>query len=211
MSKLSFFFFGSSHVCAFSGTDELFHDNNLHVFERGEIEYKLQRVDPSTAYNFFWNPDYYPKILNMLSYYNVKNTDYISLILGEIDCRTHLGRISETTGRPLIECIEECVDRYFMCYIDLKRRGYNCIVFSVHPGSTYPPCEKHDSPVFGDFEYRNRLTQAFNFLLEHKCKVHNIPFCNYYYELMESQFKPNMDFFMDYVHIRGTLLMPIIE
>jgi hypothetical protein len=201
--------FGNSHVSAFSGTDAII-KNHLQTFESDHFQYVCQRLGPCTAYNFFWNPNYYPNVLKTLESNDFKK-DTVCLLLGEIDCRVHIGLNSEKSSRPLDECIEEVMDRFIMCLLDLKQRGYKVLVIAVQPASTCPPSTKHDQPVHGHFIFRNKLTRDFNTLLERKCKIHTFLFCSIFEQLMVDDVTPDTDTFIDYVHLRGSIVRPMFE
>lgn len=201
--------FGNSHVSAFSGTDTII-DDALQTFESEHFIYICKRLGPCTAYNFFWNPSYYPKVIETLESTSYKD-DTICLLLGELDCRLHIGLNSEKSSRPLDECIEEGVDRFVLCLLDLKKRGYKVLVIAVQPASTEPPSTHPEKPVHGHFIFRNRLTRQFNALLQRKSRIHGFLFCSIFDMLMVDDDTPNMDFFMDYVHLRGSLVRPMFD
>lgn len=201
--------FGNSHVSAFCGTDSII-GNDLQTFESEDFIYTCKRLGPCTAYNFFWTPSYYPKVIEILDSAPYKD-DTICLLLGELDCRVHIGLNSEKSSRPLDECIEEVIDRFVVCLLDLKKRGYKVLVIAVQPASTYPPSTKPDKPVYGHFIFRNRLTRQFNALLERKCRIHGFLFCSIFDALMIDDDTPDMNFFMDYVHLRGSLVRPMVD
>jgi hypothetical protein len=201
--------FGNSHVSTFCGIDTMIEDN-LQPFESDDFIYICKRLGPCTAYNFFWNPNYYPKVIDILESGSYKE-DTICLLLGELDCRVHIGLNSQKTSRPLDECIEEVIDRFVLCLLDLKQRGYKVLVIAVQPASTHPPSTQPDKPVHGHFIFRNRLTREFNTLLERKSKIHGFLFCSIFDALMIDNETPNMEFFMDYVHLRGSLVRPIFD
>jgi hypothetical protein len=163
-------------------------------------------------YNFYWNPKYYSKVISLLNnQITVDNNSYISLLLGEIDCRVHIGKQVLLHNKNIDDVIMEVVDRYNQCLLDLKQRGYKILIFSVHPGSTFPPSENPSSPVVGDHIFRNKITQIFNECLMNKAKIHGYIFCNIYDKLMLDTDTPNMEYFMDYVHLRGSLVRSIYE
>jgi hypothetical protein len=209
-TKAKLFIFGNSHVSAFSGTDEIV-DDTLQRSESEDSIYMFQRLGPCTAYNFFWNPNYYPRVLQLLEEHNPKKEFTVCLLLGEIDCRVHIGRNAEKTSRPINECIEEVIDRYLLCLLDLKQRGYRVLVFAVQPASTCPPSTNPDGPVHGHFIFRNLLTRQFNSVLEYKSKLHGFLFCSIFDTLMEDETTPNMEYFIDYVHLRGSMLRTLFD
>jgi hypothetical protein len=210
MNKPRVFIFGNSHVSQFSGENYIISPEYISTvsFPSPFFEYCIMNLGPSTAYNFFWNTDYYSRVLHILEQVSPMKDGYVGLLLGEIDCRTHIGRMSHTEGnsRSLEEHIEEVVDRMFLCYLDLKKRGYKPVVFAVQPASTALPNENPVSPVYGTYDYRNRITRRFNTMLERKCRVHSIPFCSIFDRLMVDEVTPRPDIFSDYVHIKGEIV-----
>jgi len=201
--------FGNSHVSAFSGEDRIVGDG-LITFESDNFIYAVHRLGPCTSYNFFWNPNYYQKVISILEHNNIKD-EIVCLLIGEIDCRVHIGINSELKSKPLDECIEEVIDRANICLLDLKKRGYKVLVIAVQPASTDGPSTNPNNPMHGTYEYRNKLTQEFNTMLERKAKVHDYMFCSIYDKLMIDKYTPNMTYFMDYVHLRGSLVRPMFD
>ena len=209
-NKPKIFLFGNSHVSAFSGSDCIVADDRLLTFESPNFIYNVRRLGPCTAYNFFWNPNYYKTVIDILESNNIKN-EIVCLLIGEIDCRVHIGLNSDLKSKPLDESIEEVIDRINICLLDLKKRGYKVLVIAVQPASNYEPSTDPNSPMHGSYEYRNKLTREFNTALERKAKVHNYLFCSIFDYLMVDKYTPNMDYFMDYVHLRGSLVRPMFD
>jgi hypothetical protein len=204
--------FGNSHVSHFTGQDTIIKEHPHSIpCGPGEFNFHILRLGPSTAYNFFWNPGYYPRVLKELEEVCPEKDAYVSLLLGEIDCRVHIGRQADTSGRPLEECVEEVVDRLFLCYLDLKQKGYTPLVFAVQPPADVPPSVHPDCPVYGGLANRNRITRLFNTTLERKCKIHSIPYCSIFDELMEDEIHPKQGLFMDYVHMKGSKVRPYYD
>jgi hypothetical protein len=201
--------FGSSHVSAFSGQDRII-DQHMEQFESEHFIYYCQRLGPCTAYNFFWNPNYYPRVVNFLETSEFRK-DTICLLIGEIDCRVHIGLNAEKASKPVDECVEEVVDRYMLCVLDLKQRGYKVLVMAVQPASTCAPCTIPDRPAHGLYEDRNRITREFNRLLERKARIHGLLFCSIFDTLMLDEVTPKPHIFMDYVHLRGSVVRPIFD
>jgi hypothetical protein len=209
-NKPRIFIFGNSHVSAFVGIDCIVPDNELITVESPKFMYSVDRLGSCTSYNFFWNPNYYQKVISILEDYDIKN-EIVCLLIGEIDCRVHIGLNSDLKSKPLDESIEEVIDRVNICLLDLKKRGYKVLVIAVQPASNYAPSTDPNSPIHGSYEYRNKLTREFNTALERKAKVHDYLFCSIFDKLMIDKYTPNMDYFMDYVHLRGSLVRPIFD
>lgn len=204
------FIFGSSHVSQFCGEDRIIPESNeLIRFESDKLEYHVMRLGPCTAYNFFWNESYYPRVLRVLRGMSQEGAA-VCLMLGEIDCRVHIGRRLEG-GASLVEAVEEVVDRLSMCLIDLGKRGWNVVVIGVQPASTHPPCTIEWCPAVGTCEQRNLITREMNRQLERKCRIHGFKWCSVFDQLMLDDGSPNMSYFMDYVHLRGSMVRSLYE
>jgi len=201
--------FGNSHVSAFSGEDRVINED-LQRFESEDFIYHCQRLGPCTAYNFFWNPRYYGRVVNFLETSEFRK-DTICLLLGEIDCRVHIGLNAEKASKPLDECVEEVIDRYILCLLDLKQRGYKVLVMAVQPASTCAPSTVPDSPAHGLYQSRNKITREFNRLLERKARIHGFLFCSIFDMLMLDEVTPKPHIFMDYVHLRGSVVRPMFD
>jgi len=72
-NKPRIFIFGNSHVSAFVGIDCIVPDNELITVELPKFMYSVNRLGSCTSYNFFWNPNYYQKVISILEDYDIKN------------------------------------------------------------------------------------------------------------------------------------------
>ena len=203
------YLFGCSHVSKFTGLDAIIPIQKLLDYESDRFKYHLCRLGGSLTYNFFWHDNYYGQVLRMLEGKNKSNA-VVSLILGEIDCRIHIGK-QIVAGRPMDEAVEEVVDRLLLPLLDLKQKGWRCLAFAVQPASNHPACDLNDCPATGTPQIRNTITREFNRILAHKCRIHGFLFCDLFDELMADEKNADMRFFMDYVHLRGTLVRPMYE
>jgi hypothetical protein len=183
------------------------------TFGVGEIQNKYftsVSLGPTIAYNFYEN--HYNKLLEWVNTLNInKETDYVMVIVGEVDCRVHLPHQIISQKRPMFDVVKECIDRFFRVYIDLKNKGYNVIGWGGHPSTTSGPSENPSEPVVGDCDYRNTISLLWNDYLEKLCVKNNIPYISIIKELMDENNLTNMNFFMDYCHLNHEKVKEIIK
>jgi hypothetical protein len=203
------YLFGCSHVSKFTGLDTIIPVKKLLDYESDRFKYHLCLLGGSLTYNFFWHNDYYGQVLRMLEGKNKANAA-VSLILGEIDCRVHIGKQIQK-GRPVDEAVEEVVDRLLLPLLDLKQKGWKCLVFAVQPASDHPACTLNDCPATGSPQFRNEVTREFNRILARKCRIHAFLFCDVFDEFMRDEKNVDMKYFMDYVHLRGSVVRSMYE
>jgi len=167
---MKIFCIGNSHVNIFRGLD------TVHGGMGDQIKlFSTHHIGPTVAYNFYQH--HYPKILEYLLNTNIDKTkDYIMLIVGEVDCRWHLPKQASIKNMKVEDLVEECINRYFECYLDLINRGYKVIVWGGHPSTTGSHNDNAMCPVYGDCEYRNKISLYWNHTLKNTCEIYNIPF-----------------------------------
>ena len=202
---MKIFCIGNSHVNIFRGMDTVFGDDTMGMFT-------TVHIGPTIAYNFYEH--HYPKVLEHLSSSDIninKKDDYVMLIVGEVDCRWHLPKQAEIQNKNVELLVEECIDRYFQCYLDLLKRGYKVIVWAGHPSTTRGHCDNMAGPIYGNCEYRNRITLYWNHYLQQKSQQHNIPFVSIIKYLMDDNHVTKMEYFMDYCHLKSSKVMPFVE
>lgn len=122
-------------------------------------------------------------------------------MLGEIDCRVHIINQFIKNNKNIDYNMKEIIDRYMMCVIDLKKKGYKPIVFAIHPPTT----------VIVNFQDIIKIVWLYNEVLKEKCIIHSVIFCNVFYELMISSDVPNDTLYIDDIHLNGKLVRSIYE
>ena len=118
---------GNSHVNTFSN------DNEVKLSFENEY-FKPYHIGPVIAYNFYEH--HMGSVNEIINNNNIQKDEYISLIVGEVDCRVHLPLQADKQNKTDFEIVEECVNRLFICYDNLLERGFNIIVYSNHPTTT---------------------------------------------------------------------------
>lgn len=193
---------GNSHVNTFSNDDKL----NLSF----ENEYfKSHHIGPVIAYNFYEH--HMGAVNEIIVNNNINEKDYISLIVGEVDCRLHLPLQADNQNKTDDEIVDECVIRLFRCYDELINRGHNVIVFSTHPTTI----ENHnmsaeDRPIYGDVVRRNNICLMWNKKLQTLCEIKNIKYVNFYDLLVDEHNITKMEYFLDYCHLNSCMSYPYI-
>jgi hypothetical protein len=200
---MKFFCIGNSHVNIFRGIDQVWGNDTIDLFT-------TKHLGATIAYNFYEH--HYPQVLDYLSSTNINmQTDYVMLIVGEVDCRWHLPKQAEIQNINIEHLVEECINRYFRCYLDLINRGYKVIVWGGHPSTTSGHCDNADSPVYGNCEYRNTITLYWNNYLKQLSEKNNIPFLSIIKYLIDDNNLTKMEYFMDYCHLKSSMVMPFVN
>ena len=199
---MKIFCIGNSHVNIFRGVDQIWGDDKIEIFT-------TMHLGPTIAYHFYEH--HYPRVLEYLSstHFNMKD-DYVMLIVGEVDCRWHIPKQADIQNRKMESVIEECVDRYFRCYVDLINRGYKVIVWAGHPSTTDGHCDNLDCPIYGNCEYRNMISLHWNYYLKKISEEHNIPFLSIIHYLIDDNNITKMEYFMDYCHLKSSMVLPFV-
>jgi len=193
---------GNSHVNIFRGIDTVFGDDNIDLFT-------THHIGPTVAYNFYEN--HYPKVLEYLSCANIdKQNDYVMLIVGEVDCRWHLPKQAEVQNKNIEELIEECIDRFFRCYLDLVNIGYKVIVWGVHTSTTDGHNDDLSCPVYGNCEYRNKISLYWNDYLQKMSENNNLKILSIIKYLLDDNNLTKMEYFLDYCHLKSSMVIPFV-
>lgn len=196
--------FGNSHVNFF--TNSLPQNRNKTILDPF-ISYPL---GPTIAYNFYEH--YYAKVLDMLNTSIIdKKNDYVMLVVGEVDCRWHLPYQIHQQNKNYKDVIEECIDRFFRCHLDLKRLGYKVISWGGHPSTIDGHNDNPNCPIWGDCNYRNLISMYWSDYLEYKSKNNQIEFISIIKDLIyESnddknniQYLTKMEYYIDYCHLNS--------
>lgn len=193
---------GNSHVNTFSN------DNKVNLTFENEF-FKSYHIGPVIAYNFYEH--HMALVDNIIKNNNIQKSDYISLIVGEVDCRVHLPLQADKQKITDEEIIVKCVDRLFRCYDSLLERGYKLIAYSTHPTTTENhDMSREDRPIYSCVERRNNICLMWNKKLEDLCKYKNIKFVNFYNLLVNENNITKMEYFLDYCHLNSSMCYPLI-
>ena len=188
--------FGNSHAHFFTGSQP----GTFGIGEFHNENFKSYSLGPVIAYNFYEH--HYPNLKEILLNINFnKDTDYILLAIGEVDCRWHLPLQCKKQQRMYQDVVQECIDRFFRTYIDLQKSGYRVIGWGGHPSSIEEHDDNPNKPVFGNCLYRNMISKHWDLLMSNKCQTKNIEYISIIDELIDSTGLTKMEYFIDYCHL----------
>lgn len=159
-------------------------------------------IGPTIAYNFYEH--HFPKVREFLAQESIdKSENSVMLVVGEVDCRWHIPRQADLQGRDVLEVTRECVKRFFQCLLHLMLDGYNVIGWGGHPSTTDGHSDNPNSPVFGDYLTRNRVSMEWSRYLGSLCDAADIKFVSIVEDLINEDGLTRMDYFSDYCHLNA--------
>lgn len=192
---------GNSHINSFS-------KGSLVRFENISNEYFTGHwIGPTIAYNFFEH--HLPKALQISSTIN-KKEDYVTLIVGEVDCRLHLPKQADIQKRSDEDIVNECIQRFIRCYDAYIYEGYKVIVTGTHPTTPTGHNDDPENPVWGNVERRNKISVLWNEGLKLESSIRKIPFVSIYNYLVDERNMTKTEYFIDYCHLNSSKVFPFI-
>ena len=171
--------------------------------------YSSFSLGPVIAYNF---KEHHYDRMKRDALPHVDKQSKLFIVVGEVDCRLHLPKQIEESGREMEDVVEECVDRLFEIYLLLKEDGYNVVGWGGHP-STTDGDRRNDvgEPVYGDCLTRNKITKHWDSYLKSLCEKENIEYISIVDDLIDENGLTRMEYFKDYCHLKTELAVPLIE
>ena len=200
---MKYFCIGNSHSNFFTGS---------HPATMGESRrdnFVSFCIGPTVAYHFY--DHHLPKLIEYLEGSDIdKDTDYVMLVVGEVDCRWHLPKQAELQGRTVIDVTHECLVRYCKCILDLKDRGYKMIGWCGHPSTNKGHDDNPNSPIYGDVYTRNTIGEYWDNHIAAVCAFYGIPLISIYHDLVNDDGTTKMEYFLDYCHL-SQAAFPFLE
>jgi len=195
-------FIGNSHVNTYSGS------KTLNYKESTRSDFVLYHLGAVIAYNFMEH--HLPRVLKYLKGIDKEN-DWVTLVVGEVDCRLHIPLHADNDNLDFTSAIDKVADRFLKCYDVLLKKGYKVFVVGTHPTTK----EQHDMsnssrPIYGSPELRNRICVIWNHRLHAYALRNKIPFISIYNSLVNDDNTTDMSYFIDYCHLNGETVMPLI-
>ena len=191
--------FGNSHAHLFTGSQP----GTSGFGEIQNQDFVSYSLGPVIAYNF--KESHYSTLLGVLQNVDIsKESDYVMLIVGEVDCRWHLPLQAKLQNKSNKEVVQECVDRLFDVYKDLTSRDYRLIGWGGHPSTIEDHDDNPSKPVFGDCLNRNSLSMYWDKTLRKKCEEVNIPYVSILEDLIDDNGYTKMEYYNDYCHLDHT-------
>lgn len=184
---------GNSHVNNFSNANVLTKE-----FDNGL--FKSYWLGPIIAYNF--KEHYFDKVKEILK--NIPAEDYVSFILGEVDCRLHIPLKADEQKRSDEEVVKECLNRFFGAYLEVSK-NHKIIIFGTHPTTIAPHDMKNSQqPIYGSCERRNNICRIWNSHLKELADKNNFVFISIYDKLVDKNNVTKMEYFLDYCHLNSS-------
>jgi hypothetical protein len=172
---------GDSHTWVFKGYCEVVH------------------IDNPTAHNIHNHQDAIEKAL--------KKDDINLFSFGDLDCRVHLYNIHKKTGIPLSKLMHNTVER-FLCFI-LHYPEYDIRVLSLPPCGTQE--NRFNKEYYANYVTRKYIYFQFNHILESACVLCDIPFINYYYDVVNQNMDRRPELVADDILLNKKALPYILE
>jgi len=172
--------------------------------------FTVYNLNGTIAYNFYEH--HFPTVKQIIHHEQIAKDSNILICIGEVDCRLHLPQQADLQNRNIFELTEECIDRLFRCFLELKHDGYNVIGWGGHPTTT----ESHDMsnpsrPIYGECMLRNKISLFWSDYLQHKCNIHNMKFVSIIRDLIDSEGLTKMEYFIDYCHLNSNMLLSNVQ
>ena len=154
--------------------------------------YKTLWIDKPTAHNIHKYED--------VIYDNL--VDGINLFLfGEIDCRIHFWYQHKKTNNYIMDLIFTTIKRYldFLLKID-KKIG----VISISPPGNQ--LNIFNYPYYASYDQMKYIYNCFNTVLKIECMGYNIPFINYYQDVIDDNLDRKKEFIADDCHLNEKII-----
>jgi FkbM family methyltransferase len=197
--------FGDSHISIFSNSETLVTENVYHNFET----FSTYRFGPYLAYNLNSKPN----VLEVIG--NLSNDENILISFGEIDCRSQVKKIVETTNRSYEVVIDEILNNY-ITFID-KLSDKKIILSAVVPELKEKPFQYYYEEHPEDFDcprgtYKERRTykEYFNKKLEEYSIAKGYKFINIYRYIV-NEFDTKDFYYLDDIHLKASNVNYLIK
>lgn len=197
---------GDSHVSFFGGQDRI-----QPVWPNRSEDFlplfKTYHVGPALAYNLNrlgTQTQGREKIFGILTH-EIPQKSSVLLSFGEIDCRVHLLKQSETKMLPVEEMVASCLEHYFEVIDEISSLGHQVIVYNAvasRPRSRkFTMSKATDYPTYGTQFERNRVIRLFNEGAKKRCTDSEILFLDTLSSIVDSAGNPMIWYFFDNIHL----------
>jgi lysophospholipase L1-like esterase len=192
---------GDSHVSLFGGADKIWPQWPGEV-NSNVSELMVYHLGPVLAYNLIEQKSSTNsrKKLEAVLEQVLPPSSWVLLCFGEIDCRAHLLKQAEKTGRCELDVASDCAERYFKALLLVSDSGHNPIAYNAIP-STRKNKPKTGFPTYGNCLKRNNITRLFNAHVKKLCAEANIPFVDTFDQFVDKRGLTLRRFYMDRIHL----------
>ena len=193
---------GNSHVNQFNNDTDLYN-------RTGTLPFRLHWVGPVIAYHFLQH--HMPRIQPVLETIS-KAKDWITLVVGEVDCRLHIPLQANKQKKEDEVLVKECVERFCCCYDYLQACGFRVFVLGSQPSSPKEGDVALDyvdlvtvasNHMVGNMARRNKIARMWNQALQDYAEKKKLPFVNFYSYLVDEKDQTKMDYFLDDYHLNS--------
>jgi lysophospholipase L1-like esterase len=192
---------GDSHVSLFSGLDAIA-PYWPHEAPSLISAFKLYHLGPVLAYNLIAEKSTTKSKAKLTEILRtvLPPSSWVLLCFGEIDCRAHLLKQAEKSGRSNEVIVRTCVDRYFKALQFVQEMGHKPIAYNAIPSARRNK-PTTGFPTYGNCRQRNQITQIFNDYLELCCREAQIPFVDTFDSFVNKRGLTNRAYYMDRIHL----------
>lgn len=191
---------GDSHVGLFSGFDYL--QRSLpHPSKDRLPQFRVHRVGPGLAYNLPKENTTTRSRERMIEVlHTLPRASKVMLCFGEVDCRSHLIKHAQTSGKSWEDVAKNCAERYLDGAEIVQKMGFELWIFNAIPSSRYTK-PGNEYPTLGNCKERNQITAIFNKAVEEGCKKRRLIFIHNFPKLVTSSLLTKSIYYFDKVHL----------
>lgn len=143
---------------------------------------------------------------------------YVTLSIGEIDCRVHIGMNADKLQKDEKEIIADQTESLIECYNMLNSLGAMPIVSGVHPCLRDIPTLTLESSIdynnlciYGNRERRHTICTEWNKQLEEKAVSAGFKYYDIYSSVINENNAPIDMYYTDFLHLDYKIIHPIIS
>jgi hypothetical protein len=204
---------GDSHCAFFLGYDHM-PDEYPQVTRSLFRNVFCHRLGPSLAYNAYQygtTTRTREKIETLLSELDSRS-DIILLSFGEIDCRAHILKQCQQTGKSLNDVVKGCVDNYWQLIEHIRSSGFRVVVWNAVYSANFMELNPNlEYPYYGTVQQRNEATECFNRMLANRAAETSIGFLDITNHLLDASGNTtNSAYYFDSIHLNQKLFVRVM-
>lgn len=197
---------GDSHVRFLAGKDELSGgvEDIGRVYRGFSAKFIAYHLGPGLTYNL----DKYgsktgtiEKIEALIDQGRVPNNARLLFSFGEIDCRFHVCRRSEQSGKTVDEIVRGLCEIYIKLLDKVKNKGFRPMVWAPFATTWKQHWPDPEFPVYGSYEKRYQAVLIFNETMRRLCEDRGYDFMSLFWAVNDRENNPIQGYFCDAVHL----------